>query len=81
VKRKLDDTWYSKKFNKTRPYAKATMRRYTTRKTSITRDETNEMIHDRKKYAIHKETNETIHDKRTIQYATTVLKKMGARRE
>jgi len=39
------------------------------------------MIHDRKKYAIHEETNETIHDKRTIQYATTVLKKMGARRE
>jgi len=33
------------------------------RKTSITRDETNETIRDRKKYAIHEETNETIHDK------------------
>jgi len=74
AKRRLDDTRYSKKSNETRSYAKAMTRRYMMRKTSITRDEMSEMIHDRKKYAIHEETNETIRDKRTIHYATNLRK-------
>jgi len=65
---------YSKKPNKTRSYAKVTTERYATRKTSITRDETSKVIHDRKKYTIPEKTNETIRDKRIIQYATNLRK-------
>jgi len=78
AKRRLDNTRYSKKSNETRSYAKAMTRRYTMRKTSITRDETSEMI---QKEICNTRGNEWDDTRQENNPLRDKLKKMGVRRE